>query len=114
MAGDRERVLSLLSPDVDWRLPDTLPYGGHFKGHEGVLETRRIANEHFEPGQRFSQDHVFRSGPYVVVIGRMTGKTRKGGQELDVPFAHVWTVRDGQVVARHQYTDSETIGAALA
>jgi ketosteroid isomerase-like protein len=114
MAGDRDGVLSLLADDVDWRIPSALPYGGQFHGHEGVLETRRIANEHFVPGQKFTQDEVFRSGPYVAVIGRMTATAKETGTALEVPFSHVWTVRDGKVVARHQYTDTETILAALS
>lgn len=36
-ARDQERVLSLLDPAVDWRLPKGLPYGGRFIGHQGVL-----------------------------------------------------------------------------
>ena len=114
MAGDRERVLSLLADDVDWRIPETLPYGGHFHGHEGVLETRRIANEHFRPGQTFSQDDVFRSDEMVVVVGRMTATAQASGRQLNVPFSHIWTVRDGKVAARHQYTDTEAILEALA
>jgi ketosteroid isomerase-like protein len=113
MAGDRERVLSLLDENVEWVIPDALPYGGRFEGHEGVSETRRVANEHFVPGQTFSRDHVFRSVDQVVVIGRMHATVRATGEELDVPFAHVWTVRDGKVVARHQYTDTESILIAL-
>src|SRR5205823_1933952 len=111
---DRERVLSLLADDVDWRIPETLPYGGHFRGHGGVLETRRIESENFQPGQKFSQDDVFRSDDQVVVIGRMTATTQASGRPLEVPFSHVCTVCDGKVAARHQYTDTEAILEALA
>jgi uncharacterized protein len=113
MAGDRERVFSLLDEHVEWVIPEALPYGGRFEGHEGVTETRRIANEHFVPGQTFSQDHVFRSVDDVVVIGRMSATAQESGRELDVPFAHIWTVRGGKVVARRQYTDTEMILSAL-
>jgi ketosteroid isomerase-like protein len=113
MAGDRERVFELLDENVEWKIPESLPYGGRFEGHAGVTETRRIANEHFVPGQTFSQDHVFRSVDNVVVVGRMRATAQATGQELDVPFAHIWTVHDGKVVARHQYTDTGAILSAL-
>jgi ketosteroid isomerase-like protein len=113
MAGERERTFSLLDENVEWRIPDELPYGGRFEGHDGVAETRRIANEYFVPGQTFSQDHVFRSVGHVVVSGQMRATVRATDAELDVPFAHVWTVQDGKVVARHQYTDTRTILRAL-
>jgi len=114
MAGDRERVFELLDDDVEWEIPAELPYGGRFTGHEGVAETRRIANDQFVPGQKFSRTHVFTSVDRVAVVGRMDATAKASGRRIDVPFAHIWTVRDAKVVARYQYTDTAMILAALS
>jgi uncharacterized protein len=114
MAGDQQRVLELLSPDVEWRMPDSLPYGGRFAGHEGVRETRARSGEVFDGTPTFTREAMFPSAPEVVVSGTMSATVRDTGAPVEVPFVHVWTVRDGKVVARRQYTDTGTLGEALS
>jgi ketosteroid isomerase-like protein len=61
---------------------------------------------------------LFESGDRVVALGRYTGTAKETGRELDVPFAHAWTVRGGKAVAFHQYVDgvkfTEAVGAQTA
>jgi ketosteroid isomerase-like protein len=111
-AGDTERVLQLLHPDVDWQLPESLPYGGQFSGHDGVQETRRRSGEVFAATPTFAREHMFQSSSDFVVTGTMTGKLRDGGP-VEAPFVHIWTVRDGKVAARRQYTDTAAMAQAL-
>lgn len=112
--GDQEAVVALLDPDVEWRIPAQLPYGGVFHGPDGVMNSRAIANEHFQPGQKFTPEHLFRSEPQIVGLGRMQAVVQSTGQPVEAPFVHVWTVAGGKVVARTQYTDVETILDAIA
>jgi ketosteroid isomerase-like protein len=111
--GDREAVAARLAPDVDWKIPSELPYGGEFKGAEGVMKSRSIANEHFVPGQKFTPNDVFRSADRIVGIGTMEAVVAATEQPLTVPFMHVWKVEGDKVVARRQYTDTGTILHAL-
>lgn len=112
--GDREAVAALLDREVEWRIPDELPYGGSFKGPEGVMRSRSIANDHFVPGQRFTPADVFRCADRTVGVGSMEAVVAATGQPLAVPFVHVWKVAGGKVVARRQYTDTGAILAALS
>ena len=34
-AEDVHAMLDLLDPDVEWRVPESLPWGGLFHGHDG-------------------------------------------------------------------------------
>jgi ketosteroid isomerase-like protein len=111
--GDQAKVASLLAPDVEWRIPDELPYGGLFHGREGVMESRGIASEVFVR-QRFTPHHVFASGDRIVGIGWMDGVVQGTNAPVEAPFMHIWTVGRGEVEARRQYTDTDTILAALA
>ena len=40
------------------------------------------------------------------MIGRYTGRGKRTGKPLDIPFAHVWQFRDGRAVRFHQFTDT--------
>ena len=44
-------------------------------------------------------------GDSIVVLGTATGRGRKTGVRLEVPFAHVWVTRDHQIVEFRQYID---------
>jgi len=56
---------------------------------------------------------VITGGENVVALGRIQGKTRKAAVPVDVPFAHVWTVRDGYLQRLRAFTDTAVIAHAL-
>jgi uncharacterized protein len=111
--GDQEAVAALLDPEVEWEIPEELPYGGSFKGPEGVMRSRAIANEQFVPGQKFTPHDVFPSADRIVGIGRMEAVVAASEEHIEVPFVHVWKVEGDHVVERRQYTDTGTILRAL-
>ena len=112
--GDINGLLAQLDPDVEWRTPGPpdLPTAGQRRGHDavqeffqtlsGLLETLR-----FEPKQFVAQ------GDMVIVIGDDTSRVRASGTTLEVRFAHVFTVRDGKVVAFEEYIDTAALVADL-
>ena len=53
-------------------------------------------------------------GENVVALGRIEGKTRKAAVPIDVPFAHVWTVREGYLQRLRAFTDTALLAHALA
>ena len=48
------------------------------------------------------------------MLGRIQGKTRKAAVPVDVPFAHVWTVREGYLQRLRAFTDTALLAHALA
>jgi len=91
-----------------------MPIGcGHFEGLQDVLERfltsfYRAFDVHFVP------EEFIAAGENVVAIGRIQGKTRKGAVPVDVPFAHVWTVREGYLQRLRAFTDTALLVRALA
>ena len=70
-----------------------------------------VINEVFEPTlERFDDFRVSATvsdaGERVVVIGRFLGRGKDTGNELNAPFAHVWTLRNGKVTQFQNYTDT--------
>ena len=62
--------------------------------------------EYFEDF-RADVDEWIDAGNRLVVTGHFRGKT-KGGQAIDVPFAHLWTMRSGKASTFHNYVDQPT------
>src|SRR5262245_24641507 len=108
-----ERTLSLLSDDVRWSVPETLPYGGTYEGLDGFRRYRAGIQESFAPGYEFFRDESFYSNGHVVILGRLRGRAKATEGAFESPFVHVWTVRDGKIVARHYDVATRTLLAAF-
>jgi ketosteroid isomerase-like protein len=112
--GHRERLLSLQAPHVVYEMPDGLSAGG------GRFDGLRDVGERFLPGfygafdVRFEAEEFIAQGEHVVAVGRIRGRTRDRGAPVDVPFAHVWTVRDDVLTHLRAFTDTATLVRALA
>jgi len=112
--GHRESLRGLQAPHVVYDLPRGMPIGaGHFEGLEDVLE-RFLVNFYAAFDVRFVAEEFIAAGEEVVALGRIQGKTRKGGVAVDVPFAHVWTVREGYLQRMRAFTDTAVLARALA
>lgn len=112
--GYREPLRGLQAPQVIYDLPEGMPTGGgRFEGLEDVLE--RFLCEFYEAFDvRFMAEEFITAGEHVVAIGRIVGKTRKAGVPVDVPFVHVWTVREGYLQRLRGFTDTALLAQALA
>jgi ketosteroid isomerase-like protein len=106
--GDVAGMVDFLDPQVEWRAPESVPWGGTFRGHEGFreflgkvlaqpAEFRREILEYLDAGER------------VVVLLRQMGRPNGGDTEYDVPEVHVWTVRDGKILDFEGLFDTATV-----
>jgi ketosteroid isomerase-like protein len=111
--GDVPGVLGMLDPLINWTEAEGFIYGGTYIGPDSILENvfMKFATE-FEgfsavPGQ------IVADGNTVVALGMYSGKYLKTGKSFSVPFAHVWTLRDGRATQFVQYTDTLTMAREL-
>ncbi len=112
--GHREQLWRLQAPHVVYDLPQGMPVGsGHFEGLLDVLE-RFLTSFYGAFDVRFVAEEFITAGEHVVAIGRIEGTTRKGAVPLDVPFVHVWTVREGRPQRLRAFTDTALLAHALA
>lgn len=111
--GHRERVMSLQSAHVVYELPEGMPTGGgRFEGIMDVME-RFLATFYAAFDVRFVAEDFISAGDQVVAIGRLRGETREGEVPIDVPFVHVWTVRDHLLEGMRAFIDTATLAKAL-
>lgn len=112
--GDIETLLSLLAESVEWTSPGPadLPTAGARHGRQQVGEFFKVVNELFD-FQRFEQKTFIAEGDRVVVLGESTLKVKATGKVLDDEWAHVFTLRAGQIVSFHEYIDTADVVAEL-
>jgi len=105
--GNLEAALADMDEDIEWHQAQGLPHGGVYRGLAAVRKAV------FEPLEgEWWQDfaatpsELIACGQHVIVVGRYTGRGRRTGAVLDVPFAHIWTFRRGRAVRFRQFTDT--------
>ena len=113
--GDLDGVLADLHPEIEWQQAQGLPHGGVY---HGVADVRRNI---FEPldaewWAEFAAEpsEFLDAGDDVVVLGRYLGVAKGTGKLLDVPFVHVWTMRNEKAVLFRQFLDTRGWVEALA
>ena len=104
--GHRQNLMSLLDPGVVLEVPEGLPgIGGTYVGLKAYVEDF-LLNVYGAFDLRFDAQEFLESGERVVALGRCAGTAVATGLPFDVPFAHVWTVRDGWLVQVRMFTDT--------
>ena len=111
--GDVPAVLGAFDPDIEWHEADGLPYGGVHRGPDAVAGSVFGPLVEDIPDFAVVPQEFFESGDRVVTLGRYTGTARETGAQLDQPFAHAWTVRDGKIARFHQYVDTVKFNEVL-
>jgi uncharacterized protein len=109
---DVDELLSDLAHDIEWSVPDTVPWGGTRHGHEGIRAFATIFQDHVE-GVWADPDQFLDAGDRKIVLGRLRGRARATGHDFEVEFAHVWTLTDGMASRCRSYFDTGPIMAAL-
>lgn len=66
-------------------------------GHEGLRAGLASVEESFDD-LGFEAEEIYDAGDDVVVFVRMHGHGKASGVEVEVPVAHLWTMRDGKGV----------------
>ena len=110
-AVDVSAMLEFLDPQIEWRGPESLPWGGTFRGHDGFREFLAIVADQIAEPRREKQQYLD-AGERVVVLLRSVGRA-KGGIGWDLAEVHVWTVRHGKAVSFENYVDTAIVLRSL-
>jgi ketosteroid isomerase-like protein len=100
-------TMDLLTDDVEFRQPDEIGGGeGVYHGRDGVVRGVQQLLDVFDE-LRAEPEEFFVARDYVVVFVRLRGRGKGSGAPIDVPQAHVWRFRGGQVDLWHAYFDRD-------
>ena len=109
-----ESLLALLDETITWSTPGPadLPIAGNRRGRAGVAEffqtlVATVDILRFEPKQFVAQ------GDVVVVLGDDTSRVKATGASVEFEWVHVFTLRDGKVIAFKEYGDVSALVAEV-
>ncbi len=109
---DLPAALELVAPDLEIYQSSEVPWGGDYRGREGMQAFMHTLVAHVQSA--VALERFIDAGDHVVAIGRTGGTALATGEAFDVPLAHVWTLRDGLAVRVQYFIDNPTMLAALA
>lgn len=104
--GNIPALMDVLSPQVHWVEAEGGPYGGVSIGPDAVLQNvfMKIAEEW--DGFAAVPIRFVEQGDTIVSLGEYSGTYKATGKPFRAPFAHVWDLHDGKIVAFQQHTDT--------
>ena len=110
-AGDRGHLEEFCAPTIVLESPFSSVAGEPYRGYAGMERWMRDCDEQFADW-RVDLEDVREVGENVIAIGRVHGRGRASGIEVDVPFAQVAAFgNDGRITRARIYLD---VGEALA
>ncbi|MEE2877592.1 MAG: nuclear transport factor 2 family protein [Pseudomonadota bacterium] len=108
--GDMAAVVADFADNVVWNEAENSPYADRnpYEGSDEIVSGlfARLGGE-WEYFNATPSDYIA-EGDKVVAIGRYTAEHGESGKSMDIPFVHVWTVENGDILAFQQYTDTLT------
>ena len=113
--GDAAYVLAQMAPDVErieTEAPN-IPTHGRFASPQEVLQNVFAKVPEYFKQFELHPELWIEAGDDVVVTGRVVARTRTG-RELDAPYAHVFSFRDGNVSRNDNFHDTALWAAALS
>lgn len=113
---DVEAVLSMMSKDIEWNEAESFPYadGNPYIGPEAILVGvfGRIGEE-WEYWNLVDLQLMAMENEMVLATGRYQGKYKKNGAVINLQMAHLWTLKDGEIIAFQQFADTMAISKAI-
>lgn len=107
-AGDISGMVKDFAPDIVWKEADGGPYAGTFTGMAEIAANvfERINAEWNDfgaiPDYLIADEQTGR----VAAVCTYVGTYKATGKAQHVRVVHLWTVRDGQIVAFEQFCDT--------
>lgn len=107
-----EVTAEVMAPDLVWDITPGFPYSGVYHGWDNASKDffgRMMPN--FESFGAVPEEY-YADDDHVFVLGHYHAET-KTGDEADVRFIHLWTIRDGKAARMRQAADSHVLQQVL-
>ncbi|HEV2981310.1 MAG TPA: nuclear transport factor 2 family protein [Solirubrobacteraceae bacterium] len=96
-----------LDEDYELRLPGGYPEGEPvFRGREGLAQLIAMLRNAWAEW-RFEPERFIDAGDQVVVFVRVVAEGSASGVPIELPDAHLVSLRDGRLTSTHVYRDRE-------
>jgi ketosteroid isomerase-like protein len=103
-AGDVEGMVALTHPDAEVYPMRAQLEGRAYRGHEGIREMIADITEDWDDLEMVTQKFV-EGDDATAVTGRLRGRGKASGVDVDVPMGWVWRVRDHRAIYAKAYSE---------
>ncbi|MGW1506607.1 nuclear transport factor 2 family protein [Streptomyces mirabilis] len=103
--NDSSDLVALMSPDVVFHFPTSLPYGGTFHGQKGFVAFYKDLFDHYYEYFNYDLHTVLDAGSHVVVPVRARAKA-KNGRTMENEHLLLFAVTDGLITEARLYADT--------
>jgi uncharacterized protein len=110
--GDLEGAAASAADDAELRIPESLPFGGSYRGPEGFRDYVDGLRQSFTDFKATPEKVLGADDDHVVVVARVSGRTR-GGERYEGRSFWLYKMRDGRIVEAEAYSDTAAVLAAL-
>lgn len=107
---DLQAVLAAFDEEIEWTVPDSLPFGGVYRGHDEVVGFFGSLAQDWQ-GLSVEPVEFIDGGDTVVVIAHLRASGSDGS--LDQHAVHLWRMRDGKATSFTEYLDTAKALQAL-
>lgn len=109
---DKQGLLASAAEDIEWIVPgEDWPLAGTYRGHAGLEDLLRKANETVET--TFPEPPEFvAQGERVLVVGVATGKIKATNRAFEDHWVFDITVRNGKLTKIREYIDTQALARA--
>ncbi|MFD2367579.1 nuclear transport factor 2 family protein [Pseudoduganella sp. GCM10020061] len=108
--GDLPRLLSHMSPDIEWELPELegVAFSGTRSGQAQVIEFFQMVSA-AQDIRDFRPIEFIAQGDRVVVRGHYDWTVKSTGVDFGSEWIHFFTVKDGLVTAFREFMDTHVV-----
>jgi ketosteroid isomerase-like protein len=110
---DRETILELFHPEIEWVQNEGFPGGGSHVGAEAVLNDVFAKFRAEWSDWRAVVEDWLDAGDTIIALGEYRGTFRTTGRSTAAAFAHVYRLSGGRIVRFQQYTDTIKVAEAM-
>ncbi|MFB5604819.1 MAG: nuclear transport factor 2 family protein [Nitrosarchaeum sp.] len=109
---DMATIHQLCDEQIEWNTLNGMPNGGKYVGLKAVFEDyfpKMLLNfDEFHA----TPNEFLESKDNVTVIGKYHGVSKKG-KKFNVPFSHIYDLKENKIMKFRQYTDTQKIHESL-
>ena len=105
--GDFDALFRVLHPEVEMRDAGNFPEAGVYTGHQGVLDFLAQQAPVWDDFRILPERFIPVGDDGVLVLHKQVGRSKITGLQLEAPYAHIWTIRDGLVIQGRTYDSWE-------
>lgn len=100
--GDIPGMVAALDAEFVMHEPQSLPYGGTYRGPDGFLQALATIAEYFS-NVKLTVTETLDAGDTVVALVHVQGQGASTGQPFEMHISELWRLKAGRVVALHPF-----------